>query len=351
MSPMRLPILAALLTLAASLSAQTVTARSPLNVRKGQSASSEIVDHLDAGESADLVTPPRRKGYLHVRTTRGITGWAWAERLDVDSTAAPLANNPPSNPPASPPANPLAVTTGGSAASSVDPSWQHVPTNAADIHWPDGDHALCEAGGEGGDAETNVWKNRTDEPASYHPVTWSTIATLPFPRNSKKHRGGANGFTQAELDQLARYEGIPISIEAYLSGVKEEIPSSRNGVVGRGESTNCGQNTSPRVDWHMYLTEGPNQSHKLAIVVETTPRVRPAHAEWTIPGIQTLSTAGTPVRISGWLMFDPEHYDQMWKYRGAGDTTGTKARITLWEIHPITKIEVKRNGQWVPMSP
>ena len=36
-----------------------------------------------------------------------------------------------------------------------------------------------------------------------------------------------------------------------------------------------------------------------------------------------------PVRISGWLLFDPQHTNHLKKYRS-----------TLWEIHPITKIEV-----------
>jgi hypothetical protein len=45
-------------------------------------------------------------------------------------------------------------------------------------------------------------------------------------------------------------------------------------------------------------------------------------------------------------MFDPLHYDQMWQYDGPSDTTGMKARITLWEIHPITRIEVFKNGAW-----
>jgi hypothetical protein len=61
---------------------------------------------------------------------------------------------------------------------------------------------------------------------------------------------------------------------------------------------------------------------------------------------QTATTNGDSVRISGWLMFDPLHYDQMWQYDSAADTTGTKARITLWEIHPITRIEVFKNGTW-----
>ncbi len=41
-----------------------------------------------------------------------------------------------------------------------------------------------------------------------------------------------------------------------------------------------------------------------------------------------------------WLMLDPEHQDMI----------NGGLRSTLWEIHPITKIEVWNNGQWVDLD-
>jgi hypothetical protein len=46
-----------------------------------------------------------------------------------------------------------------------------------------------------------------------------------------------------------------------------------------------------------------------------------------------------PVRISGWTMFDPAHRNHLGRYRS-----------TLWEIHPITKIEVFQDGQWIDLD-
>jgi hypothetical protein len=40
---------------------------------------------------------------------------------------------------------------------------------------------------------------------------------------------------------------------------------------------------------------------------------------------------------AGW--FDPEHTNHLGKYR-----------MTLWEIHPITMIEVFKNGAWVALD-
>jgi len=39
------------------------------------------------------------------------------------------------------------------------------------------------------------------------------------------------------------------------------------------------------------------------------------------------------------LMFDTEHINVI-----------GKQRATVWEVHPITKIEVQQNGQWVDLD-
>jgi hypothetical protein len=38
-------------------------------------------------------------------------------------------------------------------------------------------------------------------------------------------------------------------------------------------------------------------------------------------------------------MLDPEHRNHLGKYRE-----------TLWEVHPITEIEVQQQGQWVALD-
>ena len=329
MSPSRdtlvLTLLIALAAGGTPLFGQAAVATSGLNVRSGQSTKSTIKTTLDQGDTVDLVTPTKRLGYYHVRTrkTPPITGWAWAARLRIVSESLPP----------SPPPTPTPATVTG----SVDSTWTKTPSNAADIHWPTGDHALCQADGLAGDSATNHRKNRTDVPASYHEVSWDAVATLDFPRNQRKYRSiGTKPWSAADLAAIAEYEGTPISIVGFLVNAKVE---------GK-ETTNCGQTDTARVDWHMYLTKGPHQKTRQSIVVEATPRVRPSHPRWNVDTLKAFAQNGDTVRISGWLMLDPEHWDQMWQYKGPSDTTGTKARLTLWEIHPITKIEVRRAGAW-----
>lgn len=317
-----LPLVALSLGIASSGAyGQAAVASTGLNVRSGQSTKTEILAKLDAGDTVDLVSAAKRSGYYHVKTRAStpVTGWAWAERLQlVDGTSG-------------------VTLSGNTIASSgaVDPAWTKTSSNAADIHWPDGDQAFCAANGSGGDSLTNHLKNRTDEPASYHEVNWDSLAQLTFPRNGRKYREGHKAWTQAQLDSIGTFEGLPISIVGFLSGIKVESK----------ETTNCEQTDSSRVDWHMYLTKGAHQKTRQAIVVEATPRVRPNHPGWSVEAIKGFVQAGDTVRISGWLMLDPEHFDQMWQYKSPTDTT-RKARITLWEIHPITRIEVRRNGAW-----
>ena len=77
----------------------------------------------------------------------------------------------------------------------------------------------------------------------------------------------------------------------------------------------------------------------MSIVVETTPVIRARHPEWKLGEIHRLVRDSTPVRVSGWLLFDPDHPDQLGKTRG-----------TLWEIHPVMRIELQRDGRWVEIN-
>jgi hypothetical protein len=119
-------------------------------------------------------------------------------------------------------------------------------------------------------------------------------------------------------------------LEGYLADAVEEGP----------ESTNCELDTHEWHDWHMWLVptaaEAASRNRLRAVVVEVTPRVRSLTPNWVLTSVRTLARTQQNVRISGWLMWDPDHPDQVGKTRG-----------TTWEIHPVTRIEVKRNGDWV----
>ena len=96
----------------------------------------------------------------------------------------------------------------------------------------------------------------------------------------------------------------------------------------------------------MPLTAQNGQSENVAVIAETTPRLRQQHPNWTVnrlkPWTENIGTAFNrqPVRTRGWLMLDPKHQDMI----------NNGLRSTLWEIHPITQIEVFQDGQWVDLD-
>jgi hypothetical protein len=229
-----------------------------------------------------------------------------------------------------------------SPVSAISSSWDKGTLQDAVFQSDEGD---CSETGDGGDMATNARKNRVDVPAAYHYVSWNAIDGTTYPQGAPRSRAS---WTPAQIQQITPVEGAAIAVEGYLYKVKVES-SSANASSG-GESTNCHAHLANDVDWHMPLTAQNGQGEDMAIIVETTPRLRQQHPNWTVNRLKpwTENTGrhanaafnGQPVRIRGWLMLDPEHQDMI----------NSGLRSTLWEIHPITQIEVFQNGQWVDLD-
>lgn len=171
--------------------------------------------------------------------------------------------------------------------------------------------------------ELNRLKNRVDDAASPRVVPFDSVFALPWPPAAT--RGTSAGWPAAVRAAIERYQGIPVAIEGYLANARESGP----------ESPNCHGADNPYQDWHVWLSATPGTNRTRSIVVEATPRVRARHPGWTLAKLRRIARDSTRVRVTGWLMFDPEHPEQLGRTRG-----------TIWEIHPITRIEVSRAGRW-----
>ena len=298
-----------ILALIARVPAQssTVTVHHNANLRAAPSTQSAILDHLEPGDELRLEEPTKQQGFWHVRTSTNVVGWVYQTLVHIDET-----DDLPTAP---------AVT----AANAIDPTWAKPPIVGSSLSGPPGFPA-CPADGEaGGDIETNKRKNRKDIPSSYHQVTFDAVANLAYPTEAKVNRAN---WTAEQKDAIAPFEGIPISIVGFIVAVKKQSG-------GGGEGTNCHFNTTNFVDTHVALVKAPGQGEEKAIVVEPTPRFYAQHPSWVFSKLDALDDSPDPVRISGWLLLDPVHKGHLGTYRA-----------TLWEIHPITKIEVFKNGQW-----
>lgn len=185
----------------------------------------------------------------------------------------------------------------------------------------------CGPDGSQPDYQLNRRKNRVDEGA-YLSVPWRVIAHLKWPRQvGYRFR---NQWTRSEQREVARYEGVAVEVEGYVAGYRLEIP----------EPPNCYSRDAAKRDYHLWLTEAPNGRKSRSIVVEITPRVRANHAAWTEDRLAALVHAQSRVRVSGWLMLDQMHPELV-----GGN------RITLWEVHPIMRIEwLRPDSSWVPLD-
>jgi hypothetical protein len=138
-----------------------------------------------------------------------------------------------------------------------------------------------------------------------------------------------NQWPDSSRNFIAQYEGTPISVEGYIAGLREGLP----------DPADCNWTSSGYLDWHVSFTKNPRDGRSQSLLAEVTPRIRMRH-RWTIDSVHSLiMDEHVPVRLSGWLYFDPEH---------PGDVGTT--RLTLWEINPVMQIEVLYKNRWVPLD-
>lgn len=185
----------------------------------------------------------------------------------------------------------------------------------------------CPPEGSGGDKELNLLENRIDV-GSYVPVSFDTITTLTWPKNVEQLE--IKDWSAEGRAFIAQYAGTPVVVEGYFGSVKEDAPNAAN----------CNLNNSTNKDWSIFLTKDARDELSTAVIVSVTPRIRASHSRWTLELLRsTVINDHLLVRVSGWLLFNPAHPQDV----------GT-TRATLWEIHPVMQIEVFNNGKWITLD-
>lgn len=316
----RIPIIPTLLLLLAAaatplraqdlrVSADSVRLRrSPTAIRR--------VRLLREGEALTLIRPDSVSGeFLHVLTGAGERGWVHNGMVDRPVLLAGVPILP-------------VVLDADRPAAALDPAWARPPV--ARSTFVNG-ATTCGPLGGGGDTITFIQKNRADVPTSYHAVAFAAIGDtfrLPRPHAGRNRSQWKNA---AQIDSVARFEGIPVAVVGYIDTVRAQ--------GGSGEDTNCMNKGEANTDWHVAFVEHFDDPESTAVVVEPTPRGKQLHgAKWALSRVRRLEnprSAADSVRISGYLLFDPSHANHLGRFRG-----------TMWEIHPVTRIEIFRDGRW-----
>jgi hypothetical protein len=185
----------------------------------------------------------------------------------------------------------------------------------------------------GNNPETNRQKNRSDTALNPEPITIAEMKTgfTPLEKPPATKRSSRNG--PSDFDEtITGFEAKQVVLTTYIVSAK----------ATNAESCNCESTDPTDIDVHVYVNDDPEDvDHGDAAIVEVTPRWRQANPTWTWQNINALHGTGLQARITGWLLFDQEHW-AMYTSRERG---------TLWEIHPITAIQVetKRAG-WEDLS-
>jgi hypothetical protein len=289
--------------------AHTAVVKRNVNLRSDASTSSEIIESLEVGTQLQLLEPDKTNGFYHVTAPDGKDGWVWARNIKVLSVTPTPTPHPDAS--GTPMPSPSASSDLFSQLMNARKTaiGQPLIVNGSEVCGPTGNATKPSA------KALNTNKNRTDMPADsdYVDIGWSDLENL-------------------SSDRVSDLVSAPIRVIGFLSH-KINVENK-----GAGESTNCNLLADNEVDWHMYLTNSPAQQIGSAIIAETTPRTRPLH-KWTTDMLAPLVDSQTQVRISGWLIYDSEHIGAI----------GTQ-RATVWEVHPITRIEVQSNGEWVDLD-
>jgi len=181
----------------------------------------------------------------------------------------------------------------------------------------------CPPDGDGGDRALNYLKNRTDEANSLQ-VSFDAIQSLGRPAGVD--RVPRSSWTASQRRAVQGTEGLPLAVEGYLVEVREE----------GAESTNCHEVGPEFRDWHLWLASAPGGPRSASVIVEITPRVRALHPAWNFEDLAQIARDSTRVRVSGWLLLDQEHPEQL-----------GRSRATLWELHPVMRMEVWQDSGWV----
>lgn len=184
----------------------------------------------------------------------------------------------------------------------------------------------CPPTGEGGDADLNQLKNRVDKGA-YVPVSFDSILALTWPKSAEQSL--MSEWTPSGRAFISQYLGMPVVVEGYIDALRE----------GVSDPANCNRADEQNQLWRISIIREPRNRRSQAVIALSTPQTRLGHT-WSADFIRNVLIEGrVPVRVSGWLYFNPASPQEI-----------GRTRATLWEITPLMQIEVFEDGRWNPLD-
>lgn len=180
--------------------------------------------------------------------------------------------------------------------------------------------------GRGGDPLLNKQKNRFTMPLDVQDVSVASIIQIPSQEFSDLGRMHRERWPMSAMDYADRQEKRGVRVTGYLVAAKEEGKESCNGY------------SDSLHDYHIWISDAPTYDKSNGLIVEMTPRWQAVRPDWRIMDVERLARQHVRVRVTGWILWDEEHPDEV-----------GKSRATQWEVHPVTAFEVFDGGAWHPI--
>jgi uncharacterized protein YgiM (DUF1202 family) len=284
------------------------------NLRADPSTHQPPIQTLAKGTHVTVLNPKPMNGFYQVRTPEKKEGWVWGKNLTMATQASQIPRKLVRRPAVVEEAR---EALGAAAACASDLNSCPVSGCAA----PDAPHGLA-----------NELKRRVPTSSTVVPLTFDDFQTL---QQQADNLVGENKELKAEdrakLASLAVgnglvSEGDVVSIVGYLVGVPH--PNT-------GESVNCNLKGAQNNDFHIPISNDPDNTDFQAIVVEMIPQDRPD--TWTLANLTQVANNRQLVMVTGALFYDNFHLVN-------GDPSSPKRgqphRFSLWEAHPLTQFVV-----------
>jgi Bacterial SH3 domain len=304
------------------------------NLRADPSTHNPPIQTLAKGTHVTLLETKSTNGFYHVRTPEKKEGWVWTKNVTTGIQASQISRKVVRRPVI---VEEVREQLGSAAA--CQPDLSSCPISGCSA--PEVPHGLA-----------NQLKRRVPKSSTAVLLTFDDFQVLQ--QQADNLVGENKELTAGDRAKLAGLavgngqvsEGAVVSVVGYLVGVPH--PNT-------GESVNCNLKGEQNNDFHIPISNDPDNTDFQGIVVEMIPQNRPD--TWTLANLTQVENNRQLVMVTGALFYDNFHFVN-------GDPSSPKRgqphRFSLWEAHPLTQFVVctkpdnscdpTQTGDWTPLG-
>src|SRR6516165_1983234 len=307
----------AILFCATALAQQTGKLTANANLRPDPSTKRPAIATLARDSTVTVLNVTPQNGFLHVRTAAHQEGWVAAKYVKAQANDRKLVRKPKRT------EEEVQAARPGVAATTARACAQDLASCGVDGCSPTGStHAL----------ENNLKRKVPSSTTTPVMLTFDDFQSLQNQADSLvgEHK-------ELTSDDRAKLTGMTVSAGTVSEG---DVVSSVGYLIptphpNSGESVNCNLRGAENNDFHIPMSNDPQNTDYQGIVVEMIPQDRPA--VWNLANLTTVVNNQQLVLVTGALLYDNLHFVNTDSSNPKG---GQPARFSLWEIHPVTNMVV-----------